>query len=275
MTVADMKGWRDKYLGPQNALVLVGGDLTADEIVPLLEERLGGWKPEGVETAAEPPPIKPVEKTVMFLIDKPGAAQTMLRAGAPIGLQTDPDHYPLTVANEIFGRLFTGRVNMNLREDKGYTYGARCSLNHRYTEGLYFCSSAIRTDATADAVKELQRELKEVVGERPLSASEITYAKSSLLNGFKGQFETTGPVLDAYYDIWLYNLPGDWTEQFLPSVEAVTADAANAAIKERVIPDRFHWLVVGDKAIIAEGLEGLGFEMVELDRDGNPLADTK
>lgn len=273
LTREDCSELYGRLVGPEAGVVLVGGDVTADQIVPLLEARLGSWAPAGVEVVPGVPEPRPVDEPVLYFIDKPGASQSVIRAGTFIGSRTDPDHFSLEVANHAFGRAFTGRVNMNLREEKGWTYGARCSLVYRHGPGQLACSTSVRTDVTADALAELRRELGDVLGDRPLTSDELAPFRASLVYGFPGEFETTSRILDEAAEIWRYDLPADWTTTTVEKLERVRAEDANAALRNRISTDHVFWLVVGDREAVWEGLRASGLPMVELDRDGRPLGD--
>ncbi len=272
LEVEQLQAFHGTYMGPDSAVLLVGGDITLDEVLPLLEERLGDWNPEGLKVAeikAEPPAI-PSE--VIYLVDKPGAAQSVIRSGTLVGTLEEKDHFDFLVANQMFGRSFTGRVNMNLREDKGYTYGARCFISHQHGPGQFICNSSVRTDVTGEALAEFRKEMSEVLDASSLTDDEVTRARNSLAYGYPTRFETTGPQLDLEFEIWRYGRSEDWAADYVPSVRMVTTVGANEAIRKWLVPDHTFWLVVGDKKEILKGLEASGLPIVELDRHGRPLA---
>ena len=171
----------------------------------------------------------------------------------------------------MFGGNFTGRVNMNLREDKGYTYGARCGISTRHGPGQFGCGGNFRTDVTGLSLAELRREFNEVIGERPLTDEEVATARDNLAFGWPGAFETTGTLLDLEFEIWRYGKSEDWASQYIPNVRAVTTEQANAALKKWLVPERTFWLVVGDKSVILEGLQASGLPIVELNRNGEEI----
>ena len=271
ITTADMQAWHAERFHPNNALVLIGGDVTPDEVIPMLEERLGGWQASDTDAADATVDVEVPEGSVMYFIDKPGAAQSVIRLGGFVGQRTDSDYYDLLIGNAAFGGAFTARVNMNLREDKGYTYGARCRAWYPEGPGVFFCSTSVRTDATGASLIELRKELTDVVGDRPIDADEVAYYVSSEVNGYPSQYETTGAVLGEHADIWLHGLPEDWQSRYLPGVQAVTAESANAALTSHIQPDRLIWTVVGDREAVYADLESFGLPIVELDRMGNPI----
>jgi zinc protease len=271
ITPDDMRSFQQRFLGPENAILVVGGDLGADEIVPLLEARLGAWKPT-VESPSPDPRLLPVDRAVTYLVDKPGAAQSVIRAVLPAGKQTDPDYFALLVGNEAFGGSFMGRVNMKLREEKGYTYGAYCSLSYTHGPGLWACGAGVETSVTGPALTELRALIDAVTADAPLAADEVAYHQKGLVQGYPARFEVTEAILDVRSDIWQYGLPEDWAERFVPEVKTVTTESANAALRARVDPKKLTWIVVGDAAKIRADVEAFGLPVVELDRDGRPVA---
>ncbi len=272
LTTEDMKGWYGKHIGPSNAIILVGGSLTADEIVPLLEARLASWKPADI---ASPKPVaEPTQpdKQVMYFIDKPGAAQSMVRMGSVVGARGDEDYFDFAMGNLVLGGAFTARLNMNLREDKGYTYGARCgTMDDLYGPGLWYCAASVQTAVTGPSLAEFKSEVEGVLGDRPVTAEELAYFQSYEINGYPGNYETVGALIGEQASIWRYGLPADWPERFIPGVQGVTLDSANGALKKRVSMDHVFWLVVGDREVVYADVEKFGLPIIELDRDGNIL----
>ncbi|MCB9746008.1 MAG: insulinase family protein [Alphaproteobacteria bacterium] len=270
ISVADMRAWYEANVVPGNAMILVGGDITLDEVVPLLEARLGEWTGGERAEAPEWPRVQP-EKTVIHLVDKPGAAQSVIVGGRWVADRTDPSYAALAVGNSVFGGMFMSRLNMNLREDKGYTYGARSSLGADMAGTYWTTSTSVKSDTTADALQEIFGELSGVGGERSLSADEVAYFKSSLLNGYPARFETTGYLLGQQADVWRYGLPEDWLTGYVSRVDAVTPEAAQAAFLEQVATQPLTLVVVGDLASVRGPIEALGYETIELDVDGAPI----
>ncbi len=272
ITTADMRAWYSTHLGPANAMILVGGDVTADEIVPLLEAKLGSWKPEGIQDPAAQVTISKPPEQVLYFIDKPGAAQSVIRMGSVVGTRGDDDWFDFAMGNLVLGGAFTSRVNMNLREDKGYTYGARCgSIDDVYGPGLWYCAASVKTAETGPSLTEFKNEVEGILGDKPVTADELAFFQSFEVNGFPKNYETTGAILGEQSTIWQYGLPNDWPERFIPGVQGVTVDSANGALKSRLSMDHVFWLVVGDKSVVFSDIEAFGARVVELDRDGNPL----
>ena len=208
---------------------------------------------------------------MVYLLDKPGAAQSVLYLQRFIGERTDPEYPALVLANQAWGGQFTARLNMNLREDKGYTYGARSSFGHGYAPGRWVASASVHTEVTRASLDEIFRELEEVNGERPLTGEEIEYVRSGLIHGYPGRFEEAEPLLREIATVWRYGLPDDWLGGYLDRVAAVDPAQAQAVFSERVTTQPLQVLVVGDLAVVREDIEALGHPVVLLDTDGKPI----
>lgn len=273
MTVEELRGWASSHLSPDRAVVLVGGDITLAEVQPLLEARLAGWKaaPGSAPAVPDGSVLNKPEKTTIYLVDKPSAAQSVLRIGRPVGGRTDADSTAFEMANDAVGGLFTSRINMNLRESKGYTYGARAWSVHNYGPDVWLVGTSVRADATVASLQEIMGELNGACGDRPIDAGELENVKGNALGTQPLLYETPGDLLGGLSELWRYNLPEDWLRTMPDRVRAVDLDAANAAWKKYVDPSQLVVVVVGDAASLREGLGGLGYPVVELDRDGKPI----
>jgi len=271
MKPEDMRAFYRQWVGPQNAMVFVGGAVEPDRIAALLEARIGNWKPEHVEAATPGAQLPIPEESTLYFIDKPGAAQSVLRVVTPVGTWHDPDYFPFLMANEVLGGHFTSRVNLNLREDKGYTYGARCFIGDWDGPGVWGCATSVQTEVTGPALTELKKEIVGALGDRPITPDELSYFTSMQVNAFPANYETSAAILTERITIWRYGLPADWPEQYLPRVRAVTVEAANRAFQSHVMPDHLVWVVVGDRDTVWDDLSAVGVRIVELDREGNPI----
>jgi zinc protease len=267
----DLVAWHKATLHPGNALLLVGGDVEPAAITASLERRFGDWKAGTPAPAANPGAFAAAPGT-LYLVDAPGSAQSVLVSLLPAPDQTDDDWYATFVGNHVLGGSFTSRVNMNLREDKGYTYGARCSLfDGAAGPGTWRCLTSVASDVTVPALTEIMAEVRDVVGDEPLTDEEVAVFKDNLTGSFVGGFETPSDLLGTLAGLWVDALPASRLEAYVGSVSAITPDAARAALARHLRPDEVAWLVVGDAAAHAEGLSALGLPVIRLDRDGRPL----
>lgn len=249
MTASEMRAFHAQYYQPQHAHLLVVGDVKADDILARLERTFGGWKNAG------PAPQKPAlgEATQhaarqIYLIDRPGAPQSQIRIGW-IGVpRNTPDYYVLEVMNTVLGGSFTSRLNQNLRERNGYSYGAGSTFDMRSAPGPFFASSGVQTDKTTEALKEFFNELNGI--RVPIPADELTRAKNYLALGFPSGFETTGSVASQIGELIVYGLTESAFTEYVGRIQAVTAADVERAAKQYVQPDRFAVIVVGDLKVI-------------------------
>jgi zinc protease len=273
ISVEDMRAWWTAHVQPQNMVVLVGGDTTLAEVMPLLEARFGGWKPTGTPVT-RPTPVSTGAKSAIHFVDRPGAAQSVVRVGGYVARPQDPDWFDLVVSNMVVGGQFTSRLNMNLREQKGWTYGARSSLSFDLAGGRLVAGAGIHTQHTVEGLQETWRELREASTQRPLTDAEIADARDALAYGRPLRYESADFLLDQEETIWRYGLPADWTTSWIQRVRGVTTAQAQTAWRARIDPTALITVVVGDASVVREPLRALGVPLVEHDVDGNPLPST-
>lgn len=267
-TPADMRAWWSQNVVPDNAIVLVGGDTTLAEIVPLLEARFGAWKGTGAAvTPPDPAPAPP--QTAIHLVDKPGAAQSVLRYGGYVAQPTDPDWFALLLANQVMGGQFTSRINMNLREQKGWTYGARTSLGYDHAGGRWWASAGVHSDKTVPALQELLKEIQDATGPRPFAGAEVDDARAAIVYSWPLRFESPDYLLAQTENVWRYGLPKDWISAYPDRLRAVALDETSTAWASQVAKESLTMVVVGDAALIAGDLASLGLPIVRRDADGN------
>jgi len=245
MTASEIRSFHAQYFQPQNAHLLVVGDVQAATLLPKLEKTFGGWKNAG---AAPPKPALPAATQhaakQIYLIDRPGAAQSQIRIGW-IGVpRSTPDYYVLEVMNTVLGGSFSSRLNQNLRERNGYSYGAGSVFDMRSTPGPFYASSGVQTDKTTESLREFFNELTAI--QQPIPAAELGRAKNYLALGFPAGFETTGSVAAQIGELIIYGLNEATFSEYVGKIQAITtADAARAA-KQYIQPDKFAVIVVGD-----------------------------
>jgi len=275
ISTADMRAWYTANLAPGIARIYVGGDTTLEEVTPLLEARFGDW--EGTAAPAVAPEAIPerAEANHIVLVDKPGAPQSVVKVGQRVHTRTTEDYFPAMLANTCYGGMFIARLNMNLREDKGWTYGARSRLSHSLVDSVWSAGAAVKTDTTADSVSEILRELQESQAERPFSDEELQAMRGGLLGKWPLSFESPNYLLGKVRDIWIYDLPSDWVTSYPDRVRSVSLDATQAAWKRWIDPERLTIVIVGDAATIRPGLEALGLPIQEVDADGEPVGETE
>ncbi|MFL6230763.1 MAG: M16 family metallopeptidase [Pyrinomonadaceae bacterium] len=272
LTAQDVQGFYQTYYRPNNSALIVAGDVTPDSVVPKLERALGAWKSGTVPAANVGAPAQTIGKTAIYLVDRPGAAQSVIQIGQVGVARATPDYFPLLVMNSILGGAFVSRVNLNLREDKGYTYGARTSFDFRRGEGPFTASAGVQTAVTKESVVEFVRELRGIRGAVPVTQKELDYQKQAIIRGFPRGFETPQQIAGRLSTIVLYGLPDDYFNSYIPRVEAVTlADVQRVATKY-LDPAHMAILVVGDRKSIEPGLRSLADigAITLLDQEGKP-----
>jgi zinc protease len=260
-----------EHFTPGNAVLLAVGDVTPDEIEDVARRHLGGWDGPAPEVDATP---EPPERTgrVVYLVDKPGDSQSTLSV-AHLGVsRNDPAWERILVANRILGGMFTSRLNLNVREDKGYSYGTRTSFSERVHRGAFAMGGRVQTEVTAPALVEFLKELGGIHGARPITEEELAFAKGSVTQNYAGEFETNREVVGALAEQVIYGLPDDYLTSYPDRIDAVTVEEANAAGATYFHPDRVAVIVVGDVAKIEESIRALDLgPLVHLDSEGRVI----
>ena len=269
----DLVAFHDTWFKSNNATLVVVGDVTLAEIQPRLEKAFGGWA-AGTVPAIQLPQVAQPRATSVYIVDKPEAAQSVLLAAHLAPPKNDPTGVPFDVLNSILGGTFTSRINMNLREDKGYTYGARSAAFDARGQGLFLCSSQVRTDVTKESITELMKELREIRSTRPITAAELRKAQDNLVLQQPGEHESLGEVAGYINRLVTYGLPEDYLKTYSQKVRSTTVDGLTQLAKQRVLPDQMVLVVVGDRKVVEPKIRELNLGPIEfLDVDGKPLAE--
>ncbi len=272
ITLDDVKGFWQKWFVPANSTLVVVGDVTRAALEQAFADTLAAWKAGAAPTHEVAAAPQHGARTI-YIVDKPGAAQSVIAAGQVGVRRTTPDHAALEVLSMALGGQFVSRLNLNLREDKGYTYGARCGFQYSAAPGMFTASTPVDSKVTAAAVTEVVREISDVVGERPLTADEVAYARGAIVNGYPRQFETPAQIARRLAEAEVYGLPTDSLEAFPIAVEKITPAAANEAALRTLHPANLAVVVVGNAAAIRSDLEALDLgPVVVLDHEGRPLS---
>jgi predicted Zn-dependent peptidase len=251
---------------PRRATLIAVGDAAHEELARSVERAFSDWAPQGdaAGTNAFPPAVGPTAAARMALVARPGAPQSELRIGQVGVERKNPDYHALLVLNAALGGQFVSRINMNLREHKGYTYGARTAFDFRRGRGPFLLQTSVQTQVTAAAVRESFNELHAIRGERPASLDEVNLARASLTRGFPRNFETSEQVARATAQLSLYDLPADSFEKFVPRVNEVTADDVTRVSQTYLQPDDMVTVVVGDPDVVLPAMTAEGFPEPEI-----------
>jgi zinc protease len=258
---------------PVAATLIVAGDLSGLDVPGIAERLFGSW---AVDPSARPPgPVidrTEVASRFVRVIHRPGAVQTEIRIGHRGAPRRIPDFYPLAVMGAILGGLFNSRLNMKLREEKGYTYGAGAGYDLRRGAGPFTARAAVNTEATVPAVADFLGELNRIRDE-PVGEDELRAARDFLVGVFPLRFETPGAVVGALSNIIVHDLPDDELARYRPAIEAVTGGDVELAARSRLEPDRSAIVLVGDADAFGRELDAAGFGPVVIERDEEPIAE--
>jgi zinc protease len=262
LTRDDLAAFHAARYRPSTAAVVAAGDASIDEIVALAERCFGGW--EGEAPPRTVPDVRPrLDRTTIVIADRPGAVQSELRV-AHVGIErTSPDYFAVTVMNSLLGGTFSSRLNLNLRERLGYTYGAFSSFLSRRQRGLFSMSAAVQTEVTAHSVSEMLRELRELQ-EAPVTPAELDDARNFLAGIFPLSLETTDGVAGRLQSLVTYGLPDDYWDHYRDGILSVTAEDVLEAARRHLWPDRAAVVIAGDAEAIRGPLEELGIGPVEV-----------
>ncbi len=269
---ADLKRFYETHIRPEQAAVIAVGDIALDELKQQLEESLGTWK-SASSAPAKPdfalPKLKPGR---LVLIDKPNAAQSVIQLALVGTRRNTADFFPQNVMNMVFGGQFSSRLNMNLREQKGYTYGAHSAWDWRVNErGPFVATSSVQTAVTALALAEFLKELDGMVGAKPVEEKELEFCKKYVSRGYTAGFETPSQVATQLETLFAYKLPDDYFNTVVPGVRAVTTEDTMRVAKKYLALDRMVIIVVGDLAKIEPEMRKLpiGKDLSVLHFDGD------
>ena len=240
--------WQDGY-SPTVAALIVAGDITEGELRSLAAEHLGSWR--GTASTAAPPAVGSSGERRIVIVDKPGSPQTALRVGH-IGIaRANADYVPVTVMNATLGGLFSSRINMNLREKHGYTYGASSAFLYRRGPGPFLVGTSVRTDVTAPAVSEILNEIEQMRS-RDVLPEELATAKDSIARSLPGLFETTPQAASTIGQLFVHDLPADYYRSLPGEIDGVTADDVRRVAGKYLQPGQMIVVAVGDQSKIRE-----------------------
>jgi len=254
-----LKFWQVGYVA-ENAALIVAGDLTENELRTLAEKHFGKWS--GKATGMTRPDVQAATTRHILIVDKPGAPQTVLRIGHVGVSRSNPDYVPIEVMNTGLGGLFSSRINMNLREKNGYTYGAGSIFQFRRGPGPFFTYSSVRTDVTAPAVHEIFNEFERMRA-TDVSAGELKIAMDAFSRALPGLFETTRQAAQSVAQLFIYNLPLDYYRSLPAKIDAVTVADVRRVAGEYLLPDSMVIVAVGDRSKIEPELSKLNLGKIE------------
>ena len=267
----DMTRWLEEWIRPDNATLIVVGDTDLAELTPRLEKAFAGWKaPAAPITHASVPVVKPQERPRVLLVDQPGAIQANILVGELVPSSMDPGEIELEIADGVLGGPFSSRINMNLREDKHWSYGAHSAIASALGQRVWSASTAVQIDKTAESLEELRREITEyVTAKAPARPEELATLQATTVRGLPGSFETGDAILTTLGRIVLYHRPDDYPQQRATRIGTLAVDQLTAALRA-IQPTALTWIIVGDLKKIEAPVRALELgDLKVVDPDGH------
>jgi zinc protease len=272
ITRDDLVKFHAAWFKPNNATLIVVGDTTLAEIRPKLDKLFARWLPGDVPRKTLSA-VARAAKARVFLIDRPGSEQSTIIAGDLVPPKSPDDDIAIDAMNDILGGAFTSRINMNLREDKTWAYGADTTIVDTQAQRPFLAIAPVQADKTADAMVEIKREIGDFVGRRPPTAQEVATSKNGSTLTLPGRWETARAVARDVASLVRFRLPDDYWSRYAELVSRLTVRDVDAAAKRLLDPERLTWVVVGERAAIEAKVKALGFgEIAIIDADGKPAA---
>ncbi|HEX7418274.1 MAG TPA: pitrilysin family protein [Thermoanaerobaculia bacterium] len=270
ITLDDVRRFYQQHFVPNNSSVVIAGDVTSSEGLAIVDRAFGSWK-RGSESPRPTVTPRSIESSRIYIIDRPQAVQSEIRIGH-IGVpRSCEDYFPLSVMNALLGGVFNSRINLNLREKHGYTYGARSAFAFRRQAGPFVVAAPVRNEVTRESVQEVLAELKRIrTGD--VETVELDDTKNYLMGVFPATVQSSGDVAGRLVDMELYGLPEDYFDRYRENIAAVGREEIERVAKKYIDPDRALIVIVGSVKEIREPLGQLGFPIHELDIEGKEVA---
>ena len=259
LTIRDIGAFHRRAFAPSRTTVIAVGDASHDALAAAVRTAFDGWTAEPDGAIADPGtfPDPPAPASKLALVHRAGAAQSELRLGHVALPRRSPDYHAALVANMVLGGQFVSRINMNLREEKGYTYGARTAFEFRRAPGPFVLHASVQSEATADALREAIGEIRAVRGDKPITRAELELGRASLTRGYPRSFETADQIARGAAQLALYELPDDYFSTFIPKILALSEADVTAAAVKHIDPARLFAVVVGDREKLMTSLRSL------------------
>ena len=268
----DLTAYHGAHFRPGASTLIMVGELSLDEAISAAEQTFGGWKgaahePSVARDGTETTP----SQTTIFLADKPGAAQSIIRTGHSTISRNDRNYMALNVLNYIFGGQFGARLNMNLRQDKGYSYGYMSSIDWNLGPSMLIAGGGVQTAVTKETVIETLKEFSDITGVRPVTTNEFRDAIAGILRAMPGQFETQHQIISQLTRLVAHDLPDDYLARFPQNLADVELDHVQQVASRLLDAQRLNVVIVGDASVVEPGLQELGLPIVAIDSEGRRL----
>jgi zinc protease len=271
ITRDDVVAFAKSYYQPGRAIITVVGDITPARAKSAVEKGLAAWAKAGDKPSFDYPTLPELQPAKIYLIDKPGAAQSVFNIGLPGPPRNTPDYFALQVLNTILGGQFQSRLNANIREQKGYSYGVNSNFGYGKGPGAFRAGGSIFSGKTDAALVEFMKELKGIVGEKPITDEELKTAKESLIQGLPQRFASVSSINSAITSLYTQGLPDDYYQQYAKNVAAVTKDDVLRVAKRYIDLNHIAIVIVGDRSAVEASLKATGIAPITyIDIEGNP-----
>ena len=273
ITRDDVVAFAKSYFQPGRAIITVVGDITSAQAKATVEKGLSAWAKAGDKPSFDYPKLPELQPAKIYLVDKPGAAQSVFNIGLPGPPRNTPDYFALQVLNTILGGQFQSRLNANIREQKGYSYGVNSGFGYGKGPGAFRAGGSIFSAKTDAALIEFMKELKGIVGEKPITDEELKTAKDSLIQGLPQRFASVSSINNAITSLVTQGLPDDYYQQYAKNVSAVTKDDLLRVAKQYIDLNHLAIVIVGDRSQVEAALKATNIAPITLiDIEGNPAA---
>ena len=269
-TREDMVKFHDTWFKPNNATLIVVGDISMNEIKPKLEKLFAGWKAGDVPKKNVKEVSYP-DKQEIYILDRPGSQSSIIFGAEVAPPSGDKNHAAIEMMNDIIGGMFTSRINMNLREDKHWSYGSGSAIPNARVQCPYLFYGIVQTDKTKESISEMIKEINQYVGDKPATDAEVKQVKEQTTLSLPGSWETNRAVTNSLVNMVSYDLPENYYDTYASRIKNLTTDDIINAAKQVIKPHDLIWVVVGDKSKIEAGVKELGYEVKYLDGDGNVI----
>jgi len=273
ITRDDIVAFQKVYYQPGRAIITIVGDTTAAKAKAAVEKGLAGWTKAGDKPAFNYPQLPELQPAKIYLVDKPGAAQSVFNIGLPGPPRNTPDYFALQVMNTILGGQFQSRLNANLREQKGYSYGVNSGFGYGRGPGAFRAGGSIFSAKTNAALIEFMKELKGIGGDRPITDEELQTAKDKLIQGLPARFASVAAISNSITTLALQGLPDDYYQNYAKNVSAITKDDLVRVAKKYIDLSHLAIVIVGDRSAVEAPLKATNIAPITiLDLDGNPVS---
>ncbi len=271
-TIDDVRGFQKRWLRPNNATIVVTGDITMAELVEKLEKRFGKWEKGDVPKKVIPEVKSAGASNKIYLIDRPESQQTLIMAGYLTKPYGEMDEAAIEQMNNVLGGDFTSRINMNIREDKHWSYGAGSFIQNTRGQRPYLISAPVQTDKTMESIQEVIKEVNAFVTDKPITSAEFDKTKQNTVLGMAGMWETNAAVNASARNLVKYGLKDDYWKAYTGNVQKLTLQDVQNVAKSIVKPSDLGWFMAGDAEKTMPGLQKLGIEIIQLDVNGNVIS---